>query len=337
VHTAGILGTGLIGSSIGMGLRQAGWRVQAWDADPDSLSIAVERGAVDEAVPDEAAVGSSCDLLVIALPPAATCEAITRVEPDVLAIDVAGVKSPVVAAAAGQRFVGTHPMAGREVSGPRAATATLFNGAAWVITTDGAAEGDMALVEGAVRSLGARPIRMTAEEHDELVAAISHVPQLLAAALVTEAVGSDGALDLAAGSFRDLTRVAASDPALWIEVLGANRAAVIAMLERFRMRLDAFEASLGDSVELGRLLATAREARTSLTARVTAVSIALADRPGELAKVGTALQDSGVDVRDIQLRHSPHGGGGVLTISVRPGDGDRLRAGLEASGLLVID
>lgn len=312
--------------------------MRGWDEDEGTLRTAFERGALDETAAGVSDVAVGADLFVIALPPRATRHAVADLVGEVLTIDVAGVKAPIVSAAArGARFVGTHPMAGREVSGPQAASSSLFKGAAWVVATDGASEADLASVEGVVRLLGARPVRMTAVAHDELVAAISHVPQLLAAALVTEAVGADGALDLAAGSFRDLTRVAASDPALWVEVLDANREAVSATLARLKRRLDEFEASLVDAPALGGLLAAARDARSSLTARVTSVSIALADRPGELGKVGHAFEESGVDVRDIQLRHSPHGGGGVLTISVRPGDGDRLRVSLQAAGLLVID
>ena len=205
--TAAILGTGLIGSSIGLGLRNAGWQVVGWDPDAAVADRAAELGAVDRVSSDpDAAVAGDLDLVVLAGPPGAIVAAVEHLDVAGLVIDVAGVKGPIVAAARPEHFVGTHPMAGRESSGPDAASAALFRGAAWVVVTDGAGDADIAAVETIVRQLGARPVRMTAAEHDRAVAAISHLPQILAATLVTEAAERTQALDLAAGSFRDLTK-----------------------------------------------------------------------------------------------------------------------------------
>ena len=230
-------------------------------------------------------------------------------------------------------------MAGREVSGPAAASAALFRGAAWALITDDASDSDVDEVAAVVSLLGARPLRMTAEEHDRAVAVISHLPQVLAAALVREAMQSTDALGLAAGSFRDLTRVAASDPDAWAGVLIANRAMVTSSIRGFVDRLGAWAGAIdGASVEeLTAALRTARDARARLAAPVVAVGVALADRPGELAKVGHALEASGVDIRDLQLRHSPHGGGGLLSLFVRPGEAEALRAALAAEGLFLAD
>lgn len=254
-------------------------------------------------------------------------------------IDVAGVKEPIVAAADGLRFVGTHPMAGRERSGPRAASPALFRGAAWVVVTDGAADGDLELVEGIIATTGARPIRMTAKEHDEAVAMISHLPQLLAATLVTEADDRTNAMRLAAGSFRDLTRVAASDPEVWTQLLLANRGPVTGVLQDLRERLAALLVALEEENEgaVLDLLARAREVRRSLAPPVVAVRVALADQPGELARVGRALERSGVDVRDLQLRHAPYGGGGVLNLAVRHEEAATLREAVVAEGLLLAE
>jgi prephenate dehydrogenase len=230
-------------------------------------------------------------------------------------------------------------MAGREVAGPEAASAGLFRGAAWLVTTDGATAGDLADIEALIRLLGARPVRMTAAEHDRAVALVSHLPQLLAAGLMNEATDRGEVLDLVAGSFRDLTRVAASDPALWVDVLQANRVAILEALDEYVDRLGHFSAALeGDDREwLAGELARAAASRRRLGPPLAAVGIALADRPGELARVGHALERSGVDVRDLQLRHAPFGGGGVLTVSVRAGDAADLRAALLAEGLLLVD
>ena len=206
------------------------------------------------------------------------------------------------------------------------------------MVTDGSSEDHLVAMEAIVETLGARPVRMTAAAHDEAVAVISHLPQVLASALVREAAGSTDALELAAGSFRDLTRVAASDPAAWSELLVANGDRVGATLRRFAERLTAWAAAVesGSDVDVTEALSGAREIRESLGPPVLPVRVALADRPGELARVGRALETSRVDVRDLQLRHAPYGGSGVLTIFVRDGDAGPLQAALQAEDLLLI-
>ena len=336
---AAILGTGLIGTSVGLGLRAAGWETAGWDPDPEALSEAGRMGAVDVATdPDRARAGA--DVVVLAAPPPSVVAVLSSLHTDALVTDVAGVKGPVVKAAAHlAHFVGGHPMAGREVSGPEAATPALFRGATWVLVTDGAAPFDLERAEDLVGLLGARPLRMTAEEHDDAVATISHLPQVLAASLVREAADHPAALGLAAGSFRDLTRVAASDPSLWADLLVANRRFVAAALESYRSRLARWGEAVaaGDTGALAGALTAAATTRAALGPALVAVRIALADQPGEIARVGHALERTGADVRDLQLRHAPYGGGGILTVSVRPGDADRLRRAVRAEGLLVVE
>ena len=290
-------------------------------------------GAGETAAAEHAAALLGANLVVLAGPPAAILADVSTLDTPALVTDVAGAKVPVVAAATGlEHFVGGHPMAGREVRGADAASIALFRGAAWVLVTDGAHEADLARMEEIVGSLGARPLRMTAVEHDEAVAVTSHLPQVLAAALLGAASDTPRALDLAAGSFRDLTRVAASDPALWSGLLEINAGYVGPALRRFAVRLEAWADAIGvENVEDA--LASAAATRRSLAPPLLAVRVVLADRPGELAKVGQALAASGVDVRDLQLRHGPHGGGGILTLSVRPGEAEALRSALAATGL----
>ena len=338
---AAIAGTGLIGASIGLGLLHAGWQVVGWDPDGGVLADAHAVGAVSDLAGDlDELVGLRPELLILAGPIEGVVAALEQLETDILTIDVAGVKRPVVAAAAHlSRFVGTHPMAGREVSGPRAASLGLFRGAAWVVATDNADSRDLERVGGVIESLGARPVRMTAAEHDAAVARISHLPQVLAGALLATVADDPHALSLASGSFRDLTRVAASDPAPWVGLLSANRAEVLAATASLQRALGVVADELvGDERDrLRASLSEARERRRSLAPPVVAVSVALADRPGELAKVGRSLEVSAVDVRDLQLRHAPYGGGGVLTLAVRPGDAEALRAALQQEGLIVAD
>jgi prephenate dehydrogenase len=238
VTRAAILGTGLIGSSVGLGLRRAGWRVVGWDPSPEAARLAASRGAVDELALDRPAALLAAELVLLAGPPAAVVSTLAELRTEALVTDVAGIKRPVVAAGAHlPRFVGGHPMAGRESSGPGAASSTFFRGAAWVLVTDGAAEEDLEAVEALVDDLGARPVRMTAEEHDEAVALISQLPQVLAAALLRRAADHRRAMELAAGSFADLTRVASSEPGWWTEALVANRDLLAPELRTFAEQL----------------------------------------------------------------------------------------------------
>jgi prephenate dehydrogenase len=165
------------------------------------------------------------------------------------------------------------------------------------------------------------------------VARISHLPQIVAAALLDGADEVPGAMDLAAGSFRDLTRVAASDPAIWMDILTVNRREVMDAVEALRTRLGALAASDAD---LDAALAQARHLRASFGPELAVVRVALEDRPGEMAAVGHALSECGADLRDLQLRHAPYGGGGILTLSVRAGEEGALRTALAAEGLSAV-
>jgi len=320
------------------GLGAAGWTVVGYDPDPDVVRVASDRSLVTRFVQTiDDVVASDPDIVVVAAPPTATIEIFSSIETGLPIMDVAGVKAPIAAAAAHLScYVGTHPMAGRETSGPAAASAALFRGAAWVLVDGSAPQADVAAV-AVIETLGARVVRMSADDHDSAVARISHLPQLVSGALLASASDSSGAIDLAAGSFRDLTRVAASQPIPWVELLKANSNAVLDAIGSLKTRLALIEAALlSDDDTLLTMLATGRETRRMLGAPVAAVRIALADEPGEIARVGHALETSKVDVRDIQMRHAPHGGGGVLTISVRTGEEGALAHALEDVGLLLV-
>ena len=208
-----------------------------------------------------------------------------------------------------------------------------------MVTTDWASEEDLGFVEGLLEQLGARPVRMTAGEHDRGVAMISHLPQVLATALVNEAADRTNTLELVAGSFRDLTRVAASDPANWVDVLELNTPQILAVIEDFRERLGVVATALAenDDESIRAFLGRGQQIRRDLAPGSVPVRVALADEPGELARVGRAFGAAAVDIRDLQLRHAPHGGGGVLTVSVRPGEDAALRTALTDDGLLVLE
>ncbi|MEE8330519.1 MAG: prephenate dehydrogenase/arogenate dehydrogenase family protein [Acidimicrobiia bacterium] len=333
-----VLGTGLIGSSIALSMSQIGWDTVGWDPAPEVVATVAELGSFDILVTNPAEAVVDVDLVVLACPPSAVPALLTAIETPALVTEVAGVKAGI--AEAGHRldhFVSSHPMAGREVSGPRAASPSLFRGAAWVLITDGAHAEDLDQLGSIVSSLGAVPVQMTVAEHDDAVALISHLPQVLAAALMGEATEHPAGFGLASGSFRDLTRVAASSPELWAELLVKNGEPLAAVIEAYAARLHRWVAAVrnGRSEEVRQALTTASKIRQSMAPPAATVEVALADQPGELAKVGRALERSKVDVRDLQLRHATYGGGGILTISVRPDEAETLRSALVDEGLLL--
>lgn len=334
----GIIGTGLVGGSIAAGLTLSGWDVVGYDSDRESLEIALERELIGIAVDSVAGIlDAPPEVIIVAAPPKATIEILAGLETSTVVMDVAGVKSAILDAASHlPRFVGTHPMAGRESSGPRAASPALFRGATWVVVEGSSVEATDRAVH-VIETLGANPLLLSGSAHDDAVATISHLPQVLAAGLLASAAETPEALDLAAGSFRDLTRVAASQPIPWVEILKSNEAAVLSAIDELRRQLDKIESAIrSDDDDLLSYLSHARDVRQALGAPVVAVRVSLADEPGELARVGHALENSHVDVRDIQMRHAPYGGGGVLTLSVRAGEEEALRHALEAAGLLTV-
>ena len=330
-----IHGTGLLGASVGLGLRSQGWEVAGWDPDPDAMTEASRRGAIGTQLerPD-----TEADLVVLAAPPDAIVASLGDLDTDALVTDIAGVKLPVVAAATHlPHFVGGHPMAGGETTGASLATRTMFHGATWVLTSDEAARGDIARMEEIVRSLGANPLVLTAEDHDAAVARVSHLPHVLAAALMRLAEDDPATLRLAGTGFRDLTRIAAGDSTWWAQVLAANAEQVSTSIEDLRRALDRWRGIIGDNGdgELDAELEAARVARAGLGEHHTQVRVVLVDRPGEIARVGHALETSRVDVRDFQLRHGEHGGGGILTISVKGEGKDALTMALIDEGFEV--
>lgn len=335
-----LLGTGLIGASIGAGLRKEGWEIHGWDPAADARQGALEMGGVDVIVEDFTSVVDEMDLIVLAAPVAAIIDTLSALSTEVLVTDVAGIKGSVVAAARHlPHFVGGHPMAGRESSGPGAASPAMFQGASWILCSDDASETDLERMGQIAASLGAVPVRMTAAEHDAAIAAVSHVPQVVASALVNLVAGDDGALALAAGGFRDVTRIALSDPKWWTDILIENRKEVSALVRSLgdELRLWAERIEASDRVGVAERLEAARLSRRQLAAPVAAVRVLLEDRPGEIARVGHALAETGVDVRDLQLRHATRGGGGVLTLSVPPGQESALAQALVLEGFRLVD
>jgi prephenate dehydrogenase len=341
-----VVGTGLIGGSLGAALRRRGWHVTGIDADPSRAARAVEIGAVDEL-----GDGVDAELVFIATPAGHVAELAARIlaeagRPDqVVVTDVSGVKVPVVGAVMHPRFVGGHPMAGSEQSGIDGADPDLFVGATWVLTptveTDPAA---YALIASVVAELGADVIALSPPDHDRLVAVVSHVPHLVAATLMNaaaEGAKADGALlRLAAGGFRDMTRVAAGQPTIWPDICAENAAAIVTGLDRLLEDLAALrdKVAQGDRSGLLDLLQRASTARRELPSsgtrpsRLAELRVPVPDRQGVLAEFTGLAGDLGINIYDLTIAHSAEGPRGVLTLVVGADEADRLRKAIEGRG-----
>jgi prephenate dehydrogenase len=337
---------GLIGGSLGMGLRARGWHVTGRDAAPGAAEEAKAAGALDEVGEDPEA-----EITFVATPVGAVAAEAARVlaqpglGPDATVTDVGGVKAPVVAAVDDPRFVGGHPMAGSEQVGLQGAGPDLFAGATWVLTptarTDPRAYARARAVAG---SLGAEVLSLTPEQHDDLVAVVSHVPHLTAATLMNladrRAAEHAALLRLAAGGFRDMTRVAAGQPDIWPDVCAENAAAIVAGLDALVEALTAVRARVAerDRDALLRDLSNAAEARRSLPARavqperLVELRVPVPDRPGVLAEITTTAGDLGVNIADFEIAHSAEGPSGVVVIVVDADAADRFGEALAARG-----
>ncbi len=332
-----ILGMGLIGGSLGLKLNhtQPDLSVVGYDPDRTAASVALTRGAVGEVADDPSKCVAGADLVVLAMHVDRIPEMLDAVAghlgPDAVVTDVGSSKAGVVAAGEaviGGRFVGGHPMAGSERHGIEAATAELFEDAWWILTpTDATSSSAYREVAALVTSVGAKVVALAPEVHDSLIARLSHVPQLLASAVVDMAASwtdQEALLGLAANGFRDVTRIAASDPGMWLGVIRANREAVLEGLESLGSTLDGVAKMVTDQrwEELEGFLGRARSARLELFAKAAytgepvALMMLIPDRPGVLAEVTTAAGELGANIEDIQIFHSTEGGRGRLELVV---------------------
>ena len=338
---AAVIGTGLIGGSIGMALRAQGWYVTGRDRDHARAQRAVELGALDEIGADPDA-----EVTFVATPVSSVAaEARQVLTPTGVVTDVGSVKAPIVAAVGHPRFVGGHPMAGSEQEGVDGADAALFEGATWVLTPTEATEAEAyALLRSVVSSFGADVLAIPPERHDELVAVVSHVPHLTAAALMTLAAASaeehHTLLRLAAGGFRDMTRIAAGHPGIWPDICVENRDAIVSVLDRLLDTLGGLRDVVASSDRDGllRTLERARHARVNLPTRaaraedLVEVRVPIPDRPGVLAEVTTLAGDLGVNIEDLEIAHSAEGERGVLLLVIDAKASDLLRGAFLARG-----
>jgi prephenate dehydrogenase len=345
-----VIGTGLIGTSIALALREHGSTVWLTDSDPAAARLAADLGA-GELLPG--APNDPADVAVIAVPPAAVAATLAEAQTRNLAhsyTDVASVKQLPVAQARDQgcdltRYVPGHPLAGREKHGPAAARADLFLGRTWALCPlPETSEAALAAVTDLVLTCGAVPLRTEPAAHDRWVALISHAPHLVAAAMAARLEEAPGeALDLAGQGLRDVTRIAAGDTALWTQILSANAAPVAEVLAAVAADLAEAARVLAEDDDSDKAVAALLDRGQAGVARIpgkhggaprefAVVQVVIPDQPGELARLFEATGAAGVNIEDVRIEHSPGLPVGVAELSVRPAEAGVLLDALEAGG-----
>uniref|UniRef100_UPI00404AE1BC prephenate dehydrogenase n=2 Tax=Candidatus Planktophila sp. TaxID=2175601 RepID=UPI00404AE1BC len=336
-----IVGAGLIGTSIGLALKAAGASVQFVDVDANAELLAndlVKSGNFENP-----------DLIIIATPPSSFKSAIEREEtlnPQAILMDIGSVKTkPLLEVSTIEgllsRFCGTHPMAGREVSGAVSARADLFLDRAWIITpTSETSAAAKAMVLEVIAACGAQVVEMSAEDHDERVALISHLPQTISSLLAAQLSNSNPeALALAGGGLRDTVRIAGSDPKLWGEILAANEAALLPLLISLQSDLSALISAASGPAKWESLVAAGRAGKSSIPGKhggksreYSYLPIVIDDRPGQLGSLFNACAKADVNIEDLALEHSPGQLTAVITLAIAPEDIGRLSEFLTKDG-----
>jgi prephenate dehydrogenase len=351
VRRLAVIGTGLIGASVGLAARRAGVEdVQGWDLDGEALAVAGEREAVAPAGSLEEAVDGA-ELAVVAAPvaalPAEVANVLEASGNGTTVTDVGSTKAPVARAVDDPRFIGGHPVCGSEARGPGHANGELFQGATWFLTPVAATEPERyRTLHGFVASLGAVPVAVDPEAHDRLVALTSHLPHALANVLLNQAgtsrIEGHDPLAGAGGSLRDMTRVAGANPRIWVDIFLDNAGALTSALAEHRRRVEQLEAALeaGDAGFLARWIAEAAGNRRRMLTdafdepgQLQRLRVHVPDRPGVLAGITQALGAERINIEDFELRHFSPDRGGVLTMLVSGAEqAARAAALLEAQG-----
>jgi prephenate dehydrogenase len=308
----------------------------------------------DPSASASAATSEPVSIVVVCVPPDVTADVVERelaAHPEAVVTDVASIKLEPYRTLLSRgvdltRYIGSHPMAGRERGGAISARADLFYGRPWVICRDHETPTDLlALVEGLALDLGATPIEMTPEEHDRSVGLVSHVPQLVASLLAARLRDApDAAVRLAGQGLRDTTRIASSAPELWVQILGANAAPVVDVLDAFADDLEQVTEALRhpDAAGSRRRVAETIAAGNSGVARLPgkhgqdrrfdSIVVMVDDTPGQLGRLFTEFGEIGVNIEDLRLEHSPGAQIGLAEISVLPEVTGRTIRDLEARG-----
>lgn len=348
-----IIGTGLLGTSLGLALCHR-HDIQLEDSSPMTAALAQDLGAGTEA--DDSAPAP--DLVIIATPPDVAADTVNRALnqfPSALVTDVASVKAIVLdeVTVGRDRYVGSHPMAGRERSGAIAADGDLFIGRPWVIVPHEETRDDAVdMVKAIAMEVGAYPVQMSAAAHDNAVARVSHVPQLMSSLVATTLVDAPpSSLDLAGQGLRDVTRIAGSDPKLWSTIIAGNSTSVSVILKEIRSHLDFLIEGVDRMAEDNTYTGVANVAKIvsegnigasripgkhgGAPVRYATVTVLVPDKPGELGRLFTETGEIGVNIEDLALEHSVAQPVGRAAISVNPSRAQPLADGLEERGWTV--
>ena len=341
-RSANVLGLGLIGGSICLALRRAGYTVHGDDSVAGRAADAVARG-----IADTEGLDPSAEITFVATPVNDVPLSVERAlrETTGWVTDVGSVKSVAAEHSIDPRFVPGHPMAGSELHGLDGADAAMFEGAVWVLTPTPASSDDaFSAVAETVNKFGAEVVALQPRQHDDLVALVSHVPHLTAATLMGLAADRSeehlALLRLAAGGFRDMTRIASGSPAIWLDICDQNRDAIVRGLDALMAGLAGMRSVVaeGDREGLFGRLERARIARLNLPVRAGAVEdlvemrIPIPDRPGAAAEVFALSGELGVNISDFEVVHSVEGDRGIMVLVVRKDQVDMFRGGLMARG-----
>jgi prephenate dehydrogenase len=339
-----IVGSGLIGTSIGLALVQHGVGVEMLDSDSKSQLLAADlvRGATGGGnIPPE--------LVIFALPTGQLDLVLKRefdLNPNSTFMDVGSVKSEVllkVQTIPGlpDKFVPTHPMAGREIGGAGAARADLFLGRSWIITPESSTnQQSIQIVEDLIALLGASSVKLSAIDHDAAVAKISHLPQIFSSLLAKQLVGTKQEwMELSGQGLRDSTRIAGSDEELWKEIIFSNREALSPLLDQLRIDLEKMIDSLEDPVQISNLLREGRKGRDLMPGKhggkareYSHLPIVIDDKPGQLASIFNECSSLGVNVEDLVIEHSPGQLSALITLALSAVDAQKLSNHLSSIG-----
>lgn len=329
-----IVGTGLIGTSIGLALARKGITAQLADQSASNLKLAIDYGA-------GAAASEAVDLVVVCVPPDLTATVVIQeltANPNALVTDVASVKSAIrqevdSGSVEFARYIGSHPMAGREAGGPKGARADLFFARPWVITPGSeSSQEQITQLRQLALELDALPVVMSPEEHDSSVALVSHLPQLVSSALAARlATAGVAELSLAGQGLRDSTRIAASDPSMWLQILRQNAGQIAPLLAQLKTDIESLSAAFEDMDEGGALakIHEVLQAGNDGVSKVPGkhggkyleyktVTALIDDSPGALASLLTFIGEKGINLEDIQLEHSPGAPIGLVELQVLP-------------------
>ncbi len=340
-----IVGTGLIGTSIALRAGQAGLKLELADSDLANLNLAKDLLAPYLLDSDNAQL---IDLVIVATPPMSTFEVLKaefQHNPNAIFIDIGSVKTNLVAKVEGlsdlnARFLGTHPMAGRESAGASSAQADLFEGRAWILTPTASTSPEIIeLIAQFVKLMGSTPYQMPPEKHDEVLAYISHLPQILSTSLSATILESQEDVSLAGQGLRDMTRIAGSNGELWSEILQENQQAVLHALDSFESKIAELRAAVLNSNKnsIVEAFRSGNEGRALVSGKHGAkprnyeyLLIVIKDEPGALSKLFNECASIGANIEDLSIEHSPGQFTGLITLAFSSEDAKKVRAHLEA-------